>query len=172
MHNTLKSPSKRVCTRVLMMADARACLLWHRVCGTQAPQLSEDEVISFFQLATAGEDPDKVDMNLIENPLRKAGITIKRKPGTATMGDGIGTKDDLKMAGMALALFGKKEAAAAPASDDDIKYKFAGKWRKVGLASRATDIVRELEALSRAETIREGDEPVYDMTARRGDVLG
>ena len=80
---------------------------------------------------------------LIENDLRKAGIVLKRKPGTSTVGDGVGTNDDMKAATVALSLFGKK--------NDDLPekatLKFASKWKRVGLASRASEILRDLEVL-------------------------
>ena len=115
-----------------------------------APTMEEDQMITLFQLATGGDDPDKVEMTLIEMELRKANVTLKRKPGKeVAAGDGAGSADDVRLAGMALSLFGAKPPAAAEGQEK--QYKFASKWRKAGLLSRSADILRDLEVMSSAE---------------------
>ena len=56
--------------------------------------------------------------------------------------------DDVKLTATALTLFGKKEATPAPPAEQ-AKFHFAANWRKVGLMSRASDILKDLEVLSR-----------------------
>ena len=44
-------------------------------------QISEDEIVAFYQKATGGDDPDVLEMALIEADLRAYPITLKRRPG-------------------------------------------------------------------------------------------
>ena len=46
-----------------------------------APDMPEEEMISIYQLATSGDDPDNPDFGLIEARLRKKKVTLKRKGG-------------------------------------------------------------------------------------------
>jgi len=44
-------------------------------------EISEDEIVAFYQKATGGDDPDVLEMALIEADLRAYPITLKRRPG-------------------------------------------------------------------------------------------
>jgi len=107
------------------------------------PDMGEDQLISLYQMATSGDDPDKIHMALIVTELRKAGIILKRNPGKSTVGDGVGSMEDLKAATLALRLFAPKPEKKV------MGYKFASKWKKVGMASRATDLLRDLDKLAK-----------------------
>jgi hypothetical protein len=107
------------------------------------PQLDEERLVALYQQATSGDDPDKVEMGLIEGELRKAGMELKRKPGVSAIGDGVGTQDDIKAAGLALKLFAKP----VEQSVEQHAQKFASSWKRYSLAQRATDILKDLETL-------------------------
>ena len=52
-------------------------------------QITEDEIVTLFQKATGGEDPESVEMALIETDIRKyrgGAITLKPKPGSTMAG--------------------------------------------------------------------------------------
>jgi len=124
-------------------------------------QVSEEQLIALYAQATSGDEPDKVEMGLIESELRKWGISVKRKPGASAIGDGVGTNDDIKAAGVALKLFGHHEAVQGlkPAEDKSeaaMQYKFASKWRKASLAMHATSLLQDLEVMR--NSLRDGTE--------------
>jgi hypothetical protein len=118
-----------------------------------SPNMDESKIITLYQKATSGEDPDKVDMSLIELPLRKANIHIKRKEGMTSVTDGVGDIDDLKLATTALSLFGGKPKSLAtglPAADAS---KGGGdgaainmrKWRRVSQElGKSRSLIRDL----------------------------
>jgi hypothetical protein len=137
---------------------------------TSAPELAEEDLIRLYQMATSGEDPDKVEMGRIDPELRKMGITIKRKSGTTSLDDGIATMEDIKTVvkteKLAANLFGVKTpaaAAAAASSTDDPAAPAPGpqtappkigggnRWTKVRAATKVANwgkgLLKELEAL-------------------------
>lgn len=65
--------------------------------------------------ASGGDDADKIEMTLIENELRKRDISLKRPAGDSGVGDGVGTMEDIKLAGLALTLFGSNSKTRAHA---------------------------------------------------------
>ena len=118
-----------------------------------SPNMDESKIITLYQKATSGEDPDKVDMSLIELPLRKANIHIKRKEGMTSVTDGVGDIDDLKLATTALSLFGGKPKSLArglPAADaskgggDGVAINMR-KWQKAGqVLGKSRGLIRDL----------------------------
>lgn len=108
------------------------------------PDIGEEQLLALYQQATSGQDPDKVEMILIADELRHMGVQLKRKAGTSSVGDGVLTHKDLQMASLAFTLFGKQER-------DEPACKFASKWRKAGMAARASSILMDLESLRGAE---------------------
>jgi len=95
-------------------------------------EIGEDQVMSLFHQASAGDDPDKVDMYLIEPDLRKVGIgtasaglkyELKRKPGKSSIGDGAADWDDLKAVTKTMGVLSfmtkNKSSEQQPAKDDE-----------------------------------------------------
>ena len=107
------------------------------------PGLGDEPLCTLYQIATSGDDPDRIDMALIIDELRERGIQLRRKPGVSSIGDGVGTADDMRAAKLAIQLF----STSTEAEEADTEYRLVSKWRKVGIASRATDLLRELEQL-------------------------
>ena len=66
-----------------------------------APEVGEDALFALYQQATSGDDPDKVEIELIEPEMRKAAIKLKRRPGVSSVGDGVATMADLRAAASA-----------------------------------------------------------------------
>jgi len=104
------------------------------------PGLADEKIIGLYQLATSGDDPDQIEILLIEPALRKleigtpsAGLAyvLKRKEGTNSVADGAADWDDMKMANMALSLFGAKKKAD-PA---ELLKTNMNKWRKTSRAA-------------------------------------
>ena len=138
-----------------------------------APDLLEDQLINLYSQATSGDDPDKVEMGLIDTELRRLGVTIKRKAGVTSLDDGIATMDDLKVAvkteSIASTLFGakkhvspsaspesvpKEEEAVAPGPKTAPAAPGRSRWGKLRTASLATGkmkgLLHELELLREA----------------------
>ena len=92
-------------------------------------------------------------MALIASELRKRGILLKRKPGKTSLGDGVGTQEDLKAASLAFTLFGKHSPPGTPGSTavtpgaSSPGGKYVSKWKKVGLAARASEVLADLDRL-------------------------
>lgn len=104
-------------------------------------------MISLYQSATSGNDPDKVEMGLIEDDLRKLGIKLKRKEGVSNVGDGVGTVEDIRSAGLALRLFGLPKNDSDTGGGEKVASLFAGRWKRAGMASRASSLLMELSEL-------------------------
>jgi len=114
------------------------------------PDMDEERMVALYQQATSGEDPDKVSMALVEGELRKADIKLRRKPGRGSLGDGVGTNDDIRAASIALTLFGHHEEQHEEELHQEAPthaYRFASKWRTAGLAAMATDLLKDLELM-------------------------
>ena len=124
-----------------------------------------------FWQATSGQDPDKVEMGLIEEELRKQGIALKRKAGLSSLDDGIATMDDVKTAtktaSVAMSLFGgakvlspPKDADAPPKNDPADSSgagmkKFGGSWKRMKTTMTSITMInpsllKDLEALADA----------------------
>ena len=109
-----------------------------------------------YQQATSGDDPDKVEMGLIDLELRTAGITLKRKAGKSAIGDGVATIEDLQLgakeATLAVSLFGmgKKKAGIPPGPGPAALSR--GKWSSarnvvLGAGGRFSGLLSELQQL-------------------------
>ena len=122
-----------------------------------APDIEEDRLLNLYQMATSGEDPDKVEMGLIDGELRKAGVKLKRKEGSTAIGDGVASKEDIQEAGktakMAMTLFGDKLGGGPGVG---AAAKLASKWKTLGsvfqVNKRAHSILKDLEDLQAAFT--------------------
>jgi hypothetical protein len=112
--------------------------------AASAPEVSEERMISLYQMATSGPDPDQIEMALIVPELRKEGIRLKRKAGMSSVGDGIGTNDDIRAATMAIKLFGSEGRRSSTSA---VPKKFASRWKSVGLAARASELLADLDSL-------------------------
>ena len=109
-------------------------------------------------------------MTLIENALRKNAITLKRKAGTSSVGDGVGDMEDLKRATLAMSLFGAKPArlpilAAKESGESESDGKGnMRKFRAAGLlAGKASGLIGIRDILSSRE-----DEPLPGMEDEDG----
>lgn len=108
--------------------------------------ISEDLIIDLYQKATSGEDPDSIEMVLIEGHLRKNSITLKRKAGASSVNDGVGTMEDVKAASIAISLFGVKQPklSLGAGSSDGVDANM-DKWKRAGLlAGKTRGLIREL----------------------------
>ena len=109
-----------------------------------SPGLDDEPLCALYQMATSGDDEDQINMSLIVFELRRLGIELKHKPGKGSMGDGVGTTDDIKAATTALTVLSFLDGKSKPPKKE---YRFASKWKKVGMASRAIDVLTDLEVL-------------------------
>jgi len=108
------------------------------------PDLPESVLLDLYRRATSGNDPDKVQMVLIVDQLRKMGITLKRPAGVNSFGDGVGTSEDVQLAVTAIKLFGSPANKGGLQIGDGIVANMT-KWQKVGLeAGKARAILRSI----------------------------
>jgi len=127
-----------------LLSDMRPFDAFAEMVAASAPEVSEERMISLYQMATSGPDPDQIEMALIVPELRKEGIRLKRKAGMSSVGDGIGTNDDIRAATMAIKLFGSDTRRSSASA---VPKKFASRWKSVGLAARASELLADLDSL-------------------------
>ena len=117
-----------------------------------SPELSEPELINLYQSATSKENSDAPDFMLIENDLRKKGITIKPKGGVRNMP--AQQIDDLKTMSTVATLFSTPShvPAAIPclglvvdiAGDVGGDFGPATRWARAGKAVSSTKSIIDI----------------------------
>jgi len=128
------------------------------------PNISENDLISLYQTATGGENPDEPDFSLIEGQLRKRNITLKAKGG---LQNGEAMKiDDIKTMTTVSTLFvaPKKKGGGLgnvvttvttgdePAAESSATASISkSRWLKAGKTAAASSIVAIMKMMQEAD---------------------